>query len=265
VLKKTYYLAALLLIAGCARSDATYKAERYTLGTYVQVELIGKKKHAQNFLQAFDQLTEQQTKDLYAWGNGELAAINQYLKQAQCTPVPLSASMLSLLLHSKKMSEKTSSLFSPSIKPLVELWGFHRTEEMRSSPPRNVDIQTTLNRYGNMQDLRIRAKTVCANKPLELDLGGIAKGWAAFTAAKQLHNNHIENALIGFGGDLIALGSRHDGTPWKVGLKNPNINWEGFDAPAVFEIESDNDNAINTTTAIFTSGDYERQFEHYSF
>lgn len=258
--KKIFFFIVLIapFLFSCEQPEGRYKSENYTLGTFVQVELLTKKENAEAFLKEFNQLSKQQTKDLYAWGNGELVTINTSLKNVDCTPLPVSDDMLSLLMHSKKLSIQSAYLFDPAIKPLIELWGFHRVEEMRKTPPDDVSIQKLLDTSGKISDLEIKENTVCSSKPLELDLGAIAKGWAAHTAIEQLNSNNIENALIGFGGDLIALGMNSNNKKWKVGLKNPNIHWKGFDAPALFEIG----NHENTPIAIFTSGDYERQFEH---
>jgi len=249
-------LFCLSLLIACEPKNVQLKTEIYTLGTLVQIDLSGKKKNNRAFIENFKQTSEQQTLDLYAWGNGELVQLNSALKQAKCTTFAVSDDMLALLRKSVQLNELSQGLFSPNIKPLVELWGFHRIEEMRSIPPSDEDIQIILKNSGTMQDLNLSSGYICTERALELDLGAIAKGWAAQTILQQLTTANIDNALINIGGDLIAKGQKDGRQAWRVGLKNPNINDENLDTPAVFTI------ADSEVTAIFTSGDYERQFEH---
>ncbi len=256
-------LFILVILSACKpeekKSEATtYKFERYTLGTYVQLQVYANKTQANKFISQFDVLSKQDTKDLYAWNtNGWLSFQNSYLVKAQCG-LPVDGKTLALFKKIKILHKQSNGLFDPTVMPLVELWGFHNSEEMRASPPTDKEIKDLRNKYGKMQNLDVRDKTICATQPLKVDLGGIAKGWFAEKTLNLLNANNIKNTLIGFGGDLIALGEKEDGSAWKVGLKNPDIHWEGFNAPALFKIEKNS----NKITAIFTSGDYERQFEH---
>ena len=256
-------LFILVILSGCRPEvkrpeTTTYKFERYTLGTYVQLQVYANKTQANKFMSQFDVLSKQDTKDLYAWNtNGWLSLQNSYLAKAQCG-LPVDGKTIALFKKIKHLHTQSNGLFDPTVMPLVELWGFHNSEEMRSSPPTDKEIKHLRNTYGKMQSLEMHERSICATQPLKVDLGGIAKGWFAEKTLNLLKTNNIKNILIGFGGDLIALGEKEDGSAWKVGLKNPDIHWEGFNAPALFKIEKNS----NKATAIFTSGDYERQFEH---
>jgi len=234
----------------------SYKFERYTLGTFVQLQFYSQEIPAKSFISQFDQLSEQDTQDLYAWGNGWLVQQNRYLEKAQCG-LAVDTKTINFFKRMKQLHVLSDGLFDPTIMPLVELWGFHDSQKMRSSPPNKSEIDTLRNRYGNMQNLVLNNKSICSTQTIKIDLGAIAKGWFAEKTINLLKANNINNALIGFGGDLIAIGKKADGNSWRVGLKNPNIHWEGFNAPAVFDLRDSN----NLVNAVFTSGDYEREFE----
>lgn len=248
---------SIALFSGCASEESPHKFQRYTLGTYVQLQIYSSKHQADEFIKQFDQLSKKQTKDLYAWGDGWLTVQNRFLENAQCG-LPVDDDSMVFFQKLKDLHAHSSGLFDPAIMPLVELWGFHKSEEMRSVPPTDEEIESLMARYGNMQDIELHDRKICAKRPLKVDLGGVAKGWAAQQAFEMLYEHGINNALIGFGGDLIALGHKPDGSPWKVGLKNPDIHSKGFDAPAIFTL----DKRESSATAVFTSGDYERQFEY---
>lgn len=97
-----------------------------------------------------------------------------------------------------------------------------------------------------MNDLQIEGIKLRARNPyMQLDLGGIAKGYGIDQAIETLQAMGIDNAIINAGGDLRAIG-RHGGRPWAIGIQHPR-------KPIVL--------ASITTIAdesIFTSGDYQR-------
>jgi thiamine biosynthesis lipoprotein len=83
-----------------------------------------------------------------------------------------------------------------------------------------------------------------------IDLGGIAKGYAADEAAKILRELGQEHALINFGGNVVAIGSRPDGTPWRIGIQHPERS--RGDTLCIVAV---------TDATVVTSGKYERFFE----
>jgi len=84
---------------------------------------------------------------------------------------------------------------------------------------------------------------------MDLEVGGIAKGYALNRAEQIIKSKGIKSALINAGGDISAYGGKAPGVPWKIGIQDPRDN-SGI--AAVVDIESG---------SVFTSGDYERFFE----
>jgi thiamine biosynthesis lipoprotein len=85
---------------------------------------------------------------------------------------------------------------------------------------------------------------------VELDLGGIAKGYGVDRAVKSLRSNGIDNAIVNVGGDLYAMGVSENGDPWKIGIRDPE------DPDGIIETLEVSDRAVAT------SGDYIRYFQH---
>jgi thiamine biosynthesis lipoprotein len=82
---------------------------------------------------------------------------------------------------------------------------------------------------------------------MSLDLGGIAKGYSIDRALHVLQQSGIQQALVNAGGDIRCLGTKPDGSPWRIGIQHPR-------RPGVLGVvELQN-------AAITTSGDYERFF-----
>ncbi len=97
--------------------------------------------------------------------------------------------------------------------------------------------------------LAINGHTIhSSSRAVQIDLGGVAKGWALDRAATILHAQGVRNALINIGGNILALGTRN-GTPWRVGIQHPR-RAGALATLALFDGE-----------AIGTSGDYQRYFE----
>ena len=86
----------------------------------------------------------------------------------------------------------------------------------------------------------------------QIDLGGIAKGYASDRVAEILKENNIPRATISLGGNVLAWGDRPDGTPWRVGIQDPQ-NADRADAYAGM-LKLENAFAV-------TSGGYQRFFE----
>ena len=84
---------------------------------------------------------------------------------------------------------------------------------------------------------------------MALDLGGIAKGFAADEVAAILKDHGVNKAIINLGGNVLTVGTRPDGTGWKIGVQNP---------------ESDRGEYLMVVRlsglALVTSGPYERFF-----
>lgn len=85
---------------------------------------------------------------------------------------------------------------------------------------------------------------------MKLDLGAIAKGFAADEVGKIMKEEGIESAFVNLGGNVLLIGSKPDGTPWKIGIQDPRFN--RGNVMASIELQD---------KTIVTSGNYERYFE----
>ena len=96
------------------------------------------------------------------------------------------------------------------------------------------------------------AGSVIVPPEMNVDLGGIAKGYIADRVADFLRANGVRRALLNFGGNVVTVGSKGDGSQWNMGLQSP---WgeHGKDIWATMEVPPD-------STAV-TSAAYERHFE----
>ncbi len=133
--------------------------------------------------------------------------------------------------------------FDPSVGPLVEAWGFRGGEPRRPSAAELAAARTLLGGYEHDPFKRTLVKTRAGT---ELDLGGVAKGYAVDWAVHDLVEFGISSALIDLGGTLFALGLPEDRDAWRVGIRDPLDPDELFAAVGL----------VNRAAA--TSGGYER-------
>jgi FAD:protein FMN transferase len=155
-------------------------------------------------------------------------------------PVEISGFLFEPLNFAIEIAKLTGGLYDPTIGKIMEEFGFNRhyiTGEI---------IETVASDSVNYQDILIdaEARTIMIRKPLVIDLGAIAKGFAIDLAAKQLQD--FDGFVVNAGGDLFAGGVDPHGDPWKIGIQHPLQKDEIIET-----IEMSNE-------AICTSGSYER-------
>ena len=142
--------------------------------------------------------------------------------------------------------EHSGGLFDITIAPLSELWQFSS-----SSPavPEETAIRDAASRV-DASKLRLDGDTLHYENPdLQLDLGGIAKGYIADRLKEYLVEQGVTSALIDLGGNILCIGSKPDGTPFRVGIREPF-------APQGTSIEV----IAVEDLSVVTSGVYERCF-----
>lgn len=158
--------------------------------------------------------------------------------------VAVSGDMAQLLAFSLEMAEETDGRFDPTIYPLLTAWGF-TTQEYRVPGQSEIDQLLTLTGYALIEQTE---KNVEIPEGTQLDFGAVAKGYTGDRLAALMKEEYgISSALLNLGGNVQAIGRRPDGTPWRIGIRDPY----GEDMLGVLEVED---------AAVITSGGYERFF-----
>ena len=99
--------------------------------------------------------------------------------------------------------------------------------------------------------ITLEGNTVTLPEGIEIDLGGIAKGYICDCIADYLRAHGVTSALLNFGGNIVTIGNRPDGEPWTIGLQLPS----GERGKEFWAAVKSNDNTL------VTSGIYERSFK----
>ena len=162
-------------------------------------------------------------------------------------PVPVDDETRFLLRTSLEMYEASSGAFNIAVGGLMDVWSFRQAAPR---VPEESRIRAALEAC-DLRRMELNGDFVRVPEGMALDLGGIAKGYIADRVGERLKEAGVESALLNFGGNIVAIGPKPDGSPWMIGLQTPNGTW-GQDYWAVTELHRG---------TIVTSGIYERGFD----
>ena len=159
----------------------------------------------------------------------------------------LSADSRAMVAQALKLYEDTDGCFDITVLPLMELWGFtsgdHRV-------PTEAQLKETLSAVGaDRLSYRPATGELTLSEGQSIDLGGIAKGYTSQRVMELYRAAGVTSGLVSLGGNVQCLGTRPDGTPWRIGIQDP---W-GAEGAMVAVVEV-------ADQAVITSGGYERYF-----
>lgn len=244
-----FCLAILCLVAcGCLSSrEKTFKETRTAMHTITSVTVVaGTEQKASGAIEAaFVEIGRLEKLMNYYADDSEVSAINH---SAGVAPVRVSPETMEVIEKALFVSAETYGAFDITVGPLVRLWDF-RTGKI----PEAADISRARERvdYTQVKLDKNTGTVFLENKGMEIDLGGILKGYAADRAAAVLRKEGIASGIVTVGGEVKAFGVRPDGTAWKVGVTNPRKRGPDDEIMATVRLSD---------KAISTSGDYERFF-----
>ena len=208
-------LFVCLVLCGCS-AEATV----YHMNTVMTLEAQGR--DAEAAVKAVDGLLTDLEKTWSATREGSvLSALNDG------EDVTLTREQADLLERVAALSERTGGAFDHTLLELSRAWGFGTAEQ---GVPTAEEIAAALAEE-------------------KIDLGGALKGYAGQEAVELLDTMRIDRALLNLGGNIQIYGDKADGSPWNVGIQNP----DGGDYLGVI--------SVSGTASIVTSGDYQRYFE----
>jgi thiamine biosynthesis lipoprotein len=197
-----------------------------------------------------------------AGGEGETTALDLINENAGIQPVGAPEELLDVLERARYYAELSGGAFDPTVGPLVRLWGIGGDAPR---VPGAAEIQAALDLV-DWRDLlidRAAGTAFLRRRGQALDLGAIAKGYAADRAAAVLQDGAADlprfhlpwrpgkrRAIIDLGGNILVLGERQGGKNWRIGIQDP-MRERGIHL-GVLEVKD---------KSVVTSGVYERWFE----
>ncbi|MBQ9992248.1 MAG: FAD:protein FMN transferase [Firmicutes bacterium] len=226
-----FFLIFLMLFSGCQKNELTansvngyqaYETSFFAMDTVIRITAYAQDEGlAVSLLQQAEQefnrvsdLCNAHTENMLRPEASDVWRVNN----AGGEPCKVSEELFTLLENALLLSAAAENSFDAAMGSLINLWDIKNGGYL----PTSEEISSLLASCGNEKIVLNReALTVQLKESAQLDLGGIAKGYATDCAAAVLREGGIEHALIDAGGNIFAIGAKPDGNPWQVGIRNP--------------------------------------------
>lgn len=234
-------LMSMIIFVSC--NSETKKAGQqsesfFAMDTYMTVTIYG-----ENTKKVLDKAEKKVSELEKLWSvtdeSSEIYAINHSYGEN----VHVSPETAELLDFSLDISEMTDGALDCTIYPVLTEWGF-TTGNYKI--PTDKKISEMLENTG-YKKISLDGQNVTIPENMQIDLGAVGKGYTGDLIVDILQENGIESALLDLGGNIQTVGTKPDGTDWKLGLRSP------FDEGNFATLEI-------SDCAVITSGGYERYF-----
>ncbi len=178
--------------------------------------------------------------------DSQLYAVNHRAEHEQC--ITVSEELFALVERGLYLSEVSGGVFDISTEPLSRLWNVNG-EEQRI--PGDEEIRQALLGVGREKiSLHRERRSISFSSPFtRIDLGGLAKGYIADRVKELLVKSGVSSGIINLGGNVLCIGGRPDGGPFRVGVQRPFAH--KLESRLVLEIRD---------KSVVSSGVYERGF-----
>ena len=216
------WLAAATVAASTSDPSKLLRLERSldTMGTTYTVTLYGTDQYKLDSAidDAFDEAKRLEELLSNYRPESEWSQVN---RDAYKAPVPVSAELYSLLERCLDYSQNSEGAFDITIGPLMKIWGFYKNTE---HIPHRAEIRSALDRIGYQHiHLDAKAHTVRFDAPVDMDPGGIGKGYAVDRMSDVLRRDGVTSGLISAGrSSIYAIGAPpSEPRGWHIMLPNP--------------------------------------------
>ncbi|TCW34598.1 thiamine biosynthesis lipoprotein [Thermohydrogenium kirishiense] len=234
-----------LSLTACGNNNQQYTRTDFMMDTVMQVTAYGKnaKKAVDESMEKLKEIDNRMSSQK---SGSDVEKIN---KNAGKKYVKVNPETFYVIKTALKYGKISGGNFDITIAPLANLWGIGTNH---ARVPSESQIKEAM-KYINYRDVLLNAKDYevkLKKQGMAIDLGGIAKGYAADEIENIMKKNGIKHALINLGGSSVYMyGSKPDGSNWNIGIQDPF-----GDKGKYFAIVSGKDMLIDT------SGNYERYF-----
>jgi thiamine biosynthesis lipoprotein len=228
-------------------SQLMFEQTSFTMGTYVHLQLYGDgaEKAVQAGMTELDRLTG--VFDRFQV-DSELSKLNA---QAGKGWFRASADIWSALQTALDIAKESDGAYDPTVAPLVDLWGFREVEGgiPTHAPPTKAQISATAENVSYQQvEVDVVQHRVKLPTGVQIDLGGVAKGYALDRLADIAAAYGVKSGLIDLGGNLRVIGEKSANIPWRIAVRHPRRSQDIFATMPVRE------------KSVSTSGDYQRYY-----
>lgn len=245
-----WYMVVLFTLVGCfgvfaEKSEDSLDGTKFIMNTVITIKL-----HAggsEDIIKAmFDKLDELDQLMSLEYMTSDVSQIN---KKAGLEMVTVSNETLEVIKKSISYSELSEGYFDISFGPLIEVWDINAEQTI---VPNSQEVSHALSLI-SYRDIKIQGNLVGLNdENMSIDLGGIAKGYAADIIADMAVKEGVTSGIVNIGGNILVIGSKTNSKSGKfsIGIQNPFALRNGY--LGIINVEN---------ATVVTSGNYERYFE----
>ena len=248
-------MTVLLCMSGCGRE----KLHSYTLytafDTETNLQFFAKESDAGHIYEVFKTELERyhQLFDIYH-DYKDVHNIKTINDNAGIAPVAVDEEIINMLKLSVQIGEKSGGSMNAAMGSVLAIWHDYRMAGLDDPEAAALPAMEELTEAAGHTDIRKliideENNTVYLSDPeMSLDVGAIAKGYAVAKLGELLEKEGVTSGLLDVGGNILAIGSKKDGSLWRIALQNPDLDSE----KAYIHVLGLSD------TALVTSGDYQR-------
>jgi len=238
------------LLSGCSYwgTDEVQKLNGYSMGTSFTVSLVTKDSTARALDGEVRTVIEEVNRSMSTYLPS--SDVSRFNEAGVDEWVTVSAMTVEVVTMALAVAEVSNGAFDPTVGPLVDLWGFGPKPSTDQVPDQAKIDEVRRNIGWQAIEVDETGKKLLKTEPRELDLSGIAKGYAVDQVAKLVENRGVDNYLVEIGGEMRFAGSKPDDQPWRVAIEAPDP--EQRSVYKVLEV---------TEGAMATSGDYRNFFD----
>lgn len=241
-------IGLFLILSGCGAptvGDVGAVRQLFAMDTLMQITLYGAYQEeaaeaATAEINRLERLLSRTRSD------SQISALNAHAGDG--VSIPLDPATFELLSLAQDCTKETDHAFDMTIAPLMDAWGFGGQQYQ---VPSREELQSLLLLVDG-EKLLLDPETSTgrlADPGMSIDLGAIAKGYTARRLLALLASYEIDSAKLELGGNITALGTRYDGQPWRIAVRDPKAADSYL---CVLPL-------VDATAS--TSGGYERYFE----
>lgn len=239
----------ILLLTSCTtqkiNEEKPYTRSEFAMDTLCNITIFENNETALNH--AFEIIADIEDRMSHTVSDNEISQINS---AAGKSPIKVSKDTFYVIKTALDYSKLTEGKFDISIAPIVDLWNIN-SENPKIPSKNELNHFLPLVNWNEIILDETNQTVFLAKYGMKIDLGGIAKGYAADAIADYFETQNISRAIINLGGNVFAFGEKIDGTPWNIGIQDPTTQEEN----AIASVQT------SKNTAIVTSGIYQRYFE----
>lgn len=238
-------MLCMFLFTACGEKNSSPEKKitesRFLFGTYIQMIVYSEnEKEAHEAVNAaFDRIGEIDSK----YNSKTRGSVIYNLNNSEKKEAVLDEEGVMLFQEVGRVYKLSHGKYDITISSLLETWGFY--SDGRENIPSREELDKALKQI-DFSKVELKNNIIKINEPIkEIDTGSFLKGYAVEEAKKVLAEKGIKNAFVSSVSSISTIGGKPDGTPWKIGIQNPDVSNEIL---GVAEVEG---------RALGISGDYQ--------